>query len=394
MALPQGTARLKIHPAIGFARVSTSPNSYVFGDPHPQETYKSGKLIKRQAVQFRIFAYDANNVGLAELTPASLAANGLRAVWHARVANRKTARGPESQNNDAFTIEASARSDVNGGLLSGRCGDFPGDGQNVQLGEIRSDGRIIPPLAQMYSRNPGAPIPPAGMWNKDFADNVSDGVISVELIDQGTGRPLTIPVLEAWIVVAPPDFAPDWDDLGANNLENRLIDILNLPNQTPAHPVNRAAREIDRLVLKRGTAHFGPGIEIANPVPEMFHSGAAVGDPDEVRVRPGASFGGPGTTPGEMTLGLCSPWQFDFRACTCSNWPNQRPDTAFRENANGAEIDWLRRYASEDGVDPPGGQLETNADFVRHVYELGLVRREGDDHVEKERSNDIPPEVA
>src|SRR3954452_17775063 len=91
MPLPQGTVTLKIHPAIGFARLSTNPDYYEFGLT-PQTRYKSNNLIKRQAVRFRIFAYGANNRGMQELTPAWLAANGLRTVWHARVANRKVAK--------------------------------------------------------------------------------------------------------------------------------------------------------------------------------------------------------------------------------------------------------------------------------------------------------------
>ena len=40
---------------------------YAFGtDPG---SYKSNKVMKRQAVQFRVFAYGDNHVGLGELTP-------------------------------------------------------------------------------------------------------------------------------------------------------------------------------------------------------------------------------------------------------------------------------------------------------------------------------------
>jgi hypothetical protein len=30
--------------------------------------------------------------------------------------------------------------------------------------------------------------------------------------------------------------------------------------------------------------------------------------------------------PGELTQGLCSPWQHDFRECSCYYWPASRPD--------------------------------------------------------------------
>jgi hypothetical protein len=31
-------------------------------------------------------------------------------------------------------------------------------------------------------------------------------------------------------------------------------------------------------------------------------------------------------TPGELTQGLCSPWQHDYRECSCYYWPATRPD--------------------------------------------------------------------
>ncbi|MBZ9959318.1 LodA/GoxA family CTQ-dependent oxidase [Mesorhizobium sp. BR1-1-14] len=392
MPLPSGTAALKIHPAIGFARLSTNSDNYTFGEPHPQPSYKSDGLIKRQAVQYRIFAYNGNNQGIQELTPAWLAANGLHAVWHARVANRKTAKG---WNDDSYTIAAVAQSDQNGGRLVGRCGDFA-EGQSIELGEITGSGRFIPPQAAIYRKTAGMPIPPSGMRDKNFCDNTCDGIISVQLVDVSTGMPLSVPIYDAWTIVAPPDFAPEWDDVGGGNLENYLTELLSLPNQPAAFPVNRQAREIDRIVLQRGTSNFGPGIEIAPAPPEeIFYTGTVLGDPDEVRVRPGASIGSPGTLPGELTIGLCSPWQFDFRACTCGWWPNHRPDVAFREDATGPEVDWLRRRATDVGEIPMGGdELTTNADFVNHVDKLGIVRREGHDRVEKERDEDISDQIA
>ena len=30
--------------------------------------------------------------------------------------------------------------------------------------------------------------------------------------------------------------------------------------------------------------------------------------------------------PGELTQGLCSPWQNDFRECSCYYWASARPD--------------------------------------------------------------------
>ncbi|WP_143201828.1 LodA/GoxA family CTQ-dependent oxidase [Bradyrhizobium sp. NAS96.2] len=391
MALPHSTSLLKVHPAVGFARLSTNPEFYEFGS-NPQANYKSNDLIKRQAVRFRIFAYDANNNGIQELPPAWLAANGIHAVWHARVANRKIAR---LRSDDSYVISANAQSNVGGGRLTGRCGNFD-EGQNIDLGTILPDGSFIPPLAQVYARQTGASMEQGGFHNPDFADNTSDGIISVELIDQATNARVVIPTLDAWIVVAPQDFAPDWDDVGDHNLLTYLTELLALPNQPPANAINQQARAIDRSVLESGTAIFSPGIEVnlQGMTNNKFYTGAALGDQDEVRVRPGSSIGGPGTLPGELTEGLCSPWQFDFLACTCYWWPNSRPDIAFRDDANGPVVNWLRRNPDELGPNPASGALSTRSDIVRHVDKLGIIRKDSDKHVEKERTNDIPPEVA
>jgi hypothetical protein len=393
MALPPGTTTLKIHPAIGFARLSTNPDVYEFGAT-PQPTYKSNNRIKRQAVRFRLFAYGNGNQAIEELTPARLAALGLRAVWFARVANRKVAK---LRNDESYVISASAQSNVNNGRLQGKCGDFV-DGQNILLGEIRPDGLFVPPLARVHSHAAGTSMEQGGYHNPDFTDNTCDGAISVELIDHTTNQPITVPTLDAWIVVAPQDFAPEWDDIGGNNLLEYLKDALALPNNAPTNPVNRQAREIDRGVLQTGTADFHPGIEVWLPSPpnDMFYPGATIGDPDEVRVRPSASIGAPGARPGELTQGLCSPWQFDFLVCTCVWWPNQRPDIAFREDENGPLVDWLRRDADRTGAIPDhdSAELHNRASIVAHVDELGIIRRQNDKRVEKERDEDIPPEVA
>src|SRR5207249_2678928 len=100
----------KIHPAIGVARVANNDDYYVFGQT--PANYKSGKKMKRQAVQFRIFAYGDNHVGLGELTDAVMTSLGITAVWSARMANRKIARlsnVPLTGTN--MVISASASSD-------------------------------------------------------------------------------------------------------------------------------------------------------------------------------------------------------------------------------------------------------------------------------------------
>jgi len=82
-------AVLKIHPAIGIARVSKNDDYFTFGEI--PDAYKSNGLLKRQAVKFRLFAYGENHVGLGEITPEIAANLGAELIWSAKVANRKVA---------------------------------------------------------------------------------------------------------------------------------------------------------------------------------------------------------------------------------------------------------------------------------------------------------------
>jgi hypothetical protein len=48
--------------------------------------------------------------------------------------------------------------------------------------------------------------------------------------------------------------------------------------------------------------------------------------------------------PGELTQGLCSPWQHDFRDCACNYWASNHPDivTVTSANMSVPHVDWLR----------------------------------------------------
>ena len=96
---------------------------------------------------------------------------------------------------------------------------------------------------------------------------------------------------------------------------------------------------------------------------------------------------GQGIRSGQMTLGLCSPWQFDFKACTCSFWAAQRPDSAFKDDTSTTRVKWMRRRVN----DPTGSQgFVTVEQLVEHVDKLGVVRVRNQRLVETERTEDIP----
>src|SRR5438105_7631914 len=84
---------IKIHPAIGIARVGNSPDEYFVGpeipgvNEPPTGGYKDAQMrVKRQAARFRIFGYDENGNVVKEITAADA-----EIKWTLHLANKKAA---------------------------------------------------------------------------------------------------------------------------------------------------------------------------------------------------------------------------------------------------------------------------------------------------------------
>lgn len=385
----------KIHPAIGVARVSKNEDYYVFGkDPG---SYKSNGLIKRQAVQFRVFAYGENHVGLGELTPDVMRALNITAVWSARVANRKMARvaGTRLSGSDlVFSAEASS-DDANQGRLVGSLPDFA-EGGEIPLGQITSSGLFIPPTGGVFRKVPGESIPPYPPDSTTIADTTSDGSVTVRLTRDGH----QLEVMPACIVVAPQDFSPDTTEI--RTLLDYLKDELHIPQTAPPGNLhNQTARRLDEDALKPGTPRFAPGFEVC------FEGGSEVVDikgvfyrpeqdpkvdPREIRVRyksPGEE--GAGAVPGQLTSGLCSPWQGDFTDCV-GYWAEHLPPEAFLDEDSSVGVQVFRKQYADHSPDAVQLSRETGDEFEQHVDKVGVVRLRGGKKVETERGpgDDIP----
>lgn len=397
--LPANVKVLKVHPSIGIARLSRIPEGsdyyYIFGSS--PAAYKSGDLMKRQAVQFRLFAYGDNNVVLEELTPTRLGQLGIDAVWTALVGNQKIPNVLHGDPNEV--LQAKASSDKNEGRLVATMPNFD-EGHSIPLGQITPAGVFIPPQAAIFRRTAGQPISGHYPGSTDFCDNTCDGLVTVQLTDRSTGQPLTVNILGAWVVVVPQDFRPDTIDSDLNprqpTLEEFLRDGLGLTFTPPAAPLNRTAWNLDHDSLRPCTAVFSPGIETnfdtftnASGLSSAFFDSSATGDPQEVRVQPNLSGSAAGVTPGMLTANLCSPWQFDFMACSCGYWAAQRPDTLFKDASSSEMVRWLRKKV-DDPSGAVGGLIVSSGDLAAHVDELGVGRKTGGRDVERERTKDIP----
>lgn len=254
-------ATCKIHPGIGIARVGNSPDTYFIGpelpgDPRsvepPEGAFKDAAgRVKRQAARFRIYGHDRDGNNLGEipcLGPADRDQGAkARVAWTVHLANRKGAWRkwiarhqdrdnaplrniasvpritPDTRNPDErheLIIDSGPRSITGQGhsenpkFESGRFLDT-----TVALGELRTDGCgrliVLGGHGAAGSTKPDNPIG-AEAGSTDFSvnndgwyDDISDGPVTAA-VTLPDGRTIDIrdPEDAAWIVVAPPKYAP------------------------------------------------------------------------------------------------------------------------------------------------------------------------------------------
>ncbi|GAB4195923.1 MAG: LodA/GoxA family CTQ-dependent oxidase [Roseiflexaceae bacterium] len=235
---PQDTTvvRAAIHPAIGVARVGDSPEGVFLGpqvaDPPPAElgAYRDAQgALKRQAVEFRIYGYNAAGEVVGELT-----ADQASIEWQVHIANRKATWYqwqiamdiPEAADvtlplRNAAVTDPTARAalaidpgprTISGTDSSGVTCEGAFNGTPVYLGELRTDaeGRLLFLGGRGVSASPtGTPIynpsDPNTFINADgWYDDTSDGPVTALVTIGGK----SIPVQGAWVVTAPPNYAP------------------------------------------------------------------------------------------------------------------------------------------------------------------------------------------
>jgi hypothetical protein len=245
MPFDRTIVRAAIHPAIGVARVGNSPTEYFIGPEVIQAPALSAGFskddqgaLKRQAARFRIYGYDAAGEVVAELN-----ADNAEIAWTVHVANKKAAwyqfqlaldipeastAKPAERRNKTVTDRQKLVIDPGPGTIRGRETSGPEYrlnrgtfwGKPVGLGELRTDatGRLI------FLGGYGVSASYDGSRAEDFANNdgwhddVSDGPVTARLSIDGR----EIPVDPAWVVVAPPNYAPDI--LGVRTLYDLLFD--------------------------------------------------------------------------------------------------------------------------------------------------------------------------
>lgn len=243
----------RIHPGVGIARVGDSAEDLFIGPeapawrPAPLGGYKDAEgRVKRQAARFRVYEYDSNGRPIREIT-------GLDATieWTVELANKKPAwyqfvgrykwekaKNRKLRNSD---IEGEARDglSVDPGPKSVKGLNSPGEkfegrfqfvstkapeadgtviegsvySSPVHLGEARTDAKgallVLGGKGRSESAEPQNPITHYAN-NERWHDDVSDGPVTAKItFPNGT----TVEADPAWVIVAPPKFAPTLDDL-------------------------------------------------------------------------------------------------------------------------------------------------------------------------------------
>jgi hypothetical protein len=236
-----------IHPAFGIARVGNSPTDWYLGPEvsgpfHvPEDGYKDGAgRIKRQASRFRIYGLDESGQVVGELTAADA-----EIAWTVHLANSKAAwydfdepldipaseglppapmmdapepleserRNSSIDDRDQLVIDPGSRTIEGAGVnANGGDSDYAFDGgrffnDDVTLGELRTDdaGRLLVfgGFGKSAPALPGLKVSTFAnndLWHDDTSDGPVDATVRI--------GDREIPVTGAWVVAAPPNYAP------------------------------------------------------------------------------------------------------------------------------------------------------------------------------------------
>lgn len=292
-------ARVRIHPAIGVARVGNAgfaaghpstpaePADYFIGPERPfdvgvpQGGYKRQGRVRRQAARFRLFAYDAADQLIGEVT-----AHDADITWTVELANKKAsfrqfagANPNASPRNPHVTGAQRQKLDITPGprTLTGPnqaaafdTGSFTdwrnGQSQtdsNIYLGGIQTEetGRL---LVLAGEGRAGAP------WNKPithfannngWCDTMADGPVNATVRFRESNQ--SFQALGAWVIGAPPKFAPAirniitlYDTLRQVAIDKGLLPAPGQPSFTrDIYPILVRAMEVKWLLSAPGAIH-------------------------------------------------------------------------------------------------------------------------------------------
>ncbi len=354
----------KIHPSIGVARIANNEDYFEFFSAHaknfsPSRDYMSmggasdpdpGKQrIKRQAVQFTIFAYGPNNELLGKLHELFPDA---QVKWSGNVGNRKLYNYSMKKGGGTIpfiTAQATADRPQVHAELNGK--NPWNDRELINLGIITGEGLYIPPKGGVVRKNTGSPIDPYpanANGSLESTDTSCDGQISAVILNSGT--PVTTPIIPAWVVATPGKHALTLNPVITENMRDNFGDFLPTNNNANSDWLKATSSMLgitgpiydptglDVPMMSTLNADYNPGMEVnlgsqstriengAVPKNFFYPRGTNHIDRNEIRVEQKAATNG--AIPGQLTSGLCSTWQGDMSACL-NYWTAENPNKAY-----------------------------------------------------------------
>lgn len=245
----------RIHPAIGIARVGNSDEFFIgperIGEhPDPPGGFKDTQCrVKRQAARFRIFAHHDDGT-VQEITDAEAVIH-----WSVHLANRKAAYPGRGNSEPAadLVIDPGPRSTSgpNQRLLfdSGSIRFAGQSAVGVALGEIRSDSdnRLLVLAGAGKSASPAGNGIGSFWGNAGWYDDIADGPVSATITLRADNS--SPPVTGAWVITAPPKFAPHQDT--STTLYDRLLQVM-VDAGLAAAPAGTSYTRDVQPILQRG----------------------------------------------------------------------------------------------------------------------------------------------
>jgi len=250
-------AKIRIHPAIGIARLGNSPDKFFLGPERPGmhpsvDEYRDSKmLLKRQGARFRLFRYRGRgNKHAEEIAIGNPQVKSIK--WTVHLVNSKAAgRFFAGILDQDFRLRNKKKHPRSMLVLDGKPASVEGVHQKIdiycdsfigkkfpsplKLGTLRTDskGRLI----VLGGRGESGSLvhSPLDKPGDDFAnhdnwyDDTSDGWVRAT-ITWRTGRKTRVTRGGSWVIVAPPKYAPSmesvitlYDVLYQKALDDKLI---------------------------------------------------------------------------------------------------------------------------------------------------------------------------
>ena len=234
-------AEIRVHPAVGIARLGNSPDEFYLAPEAPGQVPNEGRpykdsagRVKREGARFRLYAYAKDGSVIGEVMSADAAIS-----WTVHVANKKGSwfrfqsrfkdiadrklRNAWTQNGGAIGADPDLRTELivdpgaktvsTRGSATARLIGGKFAGTNVDLGEVRqeSTGRLIVLGGFGKSGTAVEKKPITTYANNDYwYDDTSDGPVDAQVVTPD-GR--TINAVAGHVIVAPPKFTPGQENL-------------------------------------------------------------------------------------------------------------------------------------------------------------------------------------